>query len=174
MIRTIDGFHQDEQGDWVAELSCLHTQHVRHQPPFLDRPWVETASGRSGRVGADIECSPCDRAEMPDGLHVVRTVGPFDSETLPRGLQRDHRVAERTWGCVRLIEGTVRFSIEADPRIVLQLRAGDTHPIPPGMPHALQVEGHLRVAVDFLTRAAPPRAAGSDRPASTTGPLIGG
>lgn len=174
MIRRIDGFHQDEQDDWVAELSCLHTQHVRHQPPFRDRPWVETASGRSGRVGADIECSPCNRAEMPDGLHVVRTVGPFDSLTLPRGLQRDHRVAERTWGRVRLIEGTVRFSMEADPRIVLQLRAGDAHPIPPGMPHALQVEGHLRVAVDFLTRAAPPRAAGSDRPASTTWPLIGG
>lgn len=28
--RRIVGFHQDEGGDWVAELSCMHRQHVRH------------------------------------------------------------------------------------------------------------------------------------------------
>ena len=164
MIRTIDGFHQDEQGDWVAELSCLHMQHVRHEPPFRDRSWVETASGRSGRVGTDIECSPCDRAEMPDGLDVVRTVGPFDAETLPGGLRRDHRAAERTWARVRLIDGAVGFSMETEPRTVVQLRAGDVQPIPPTVPHALHVDGHLRVVIDFLVRGTPSPTAGSDAP----------
>ncbi len=36
MLRAIDGYHQDEVGDWVAELRCGHGQHVRHRPPF----WV--------------------------------------------------------------------------------------------------------------------------------------
>jgi len=89
-------------------------------------------------------------------LDVVRTVGPFDAETLPSGLRRDHQVAERTWGCVTLIEGSVGFSMETDPRTVIQLRAGDAQPIPPTVPHALHVDGHLRVAVDFLVRAATP------------------
>ena len=26
--------------DWVAELECGHTQHVRHDPPWTNRPWV--------------------------------------------------------------------------------------------------------------------------------------
>jgi hypothetical protein len=27
------GYHQDEEQNWVAELSCGHQQHVRHRPP---------------------------------------------------------------------------------------------------------------------------------------------
>ena len=83
MIRTIDGFHQDDEGDWVAELSCLHDQHVRHAPPFHERAWVTSPAGRAERVGAPIECPLCDRLELPADLEVARTAGPFDSETLP-------------------------------------------------------------------------------------------
>ncbi|XOJ55260.1 DUF3565 domain-containing protein [Candidatus Pseudothioglobus sp. Uisw_016] len=28
------GFHLDEDNHWVADLSCGHTQHVRHNPPW--------------------------------------------------------------------------------------------------------------------------------------------
>jgi tellurite resistance-related uncharacterized protein len=90
---------------------------------------------------------------MPDGLVVVRTAGPFDAETLPTRLRRDHQVAERTWGRLRVLDGAVGFSMETVPPLAVQLRAGDAQPIPPGVPHALQVEGPLRVVVDFLARA---------------------
>jgi steroid delta-isomerase-like uncharacterized protein len=60
MNRRIMGFHQDEFDDWVAELECMHTQHVRHQPPFQLRPWVATAEGRTSRVGAPLDCRKCD------------------------------------------------------------------------------------------------------------------
>ena len=33
MERQVTGFHQDEEGHWVAELECGHNQHVRHDPP---------------------------------------------------------------------------------------------------------------------------------------------
>ncbi len=59
-VCTIVGFHQDDAGDWIAELSCGHTQHVRHRPPFFDRPWVLTEHGRAARIGTPIECSDCD------------------------------------------------------------------------------------------------------------------
>jgi hypothetical protein len=58
-VRHIVGFHQDEHGDWVAVLSCGHSQHLRHRPPFFDRPWVLTDAGRRARIGAPIECSEC-------------------------------------------------------------------------------------------------------------------
>ena len=150
MIRVILGFHQDETGEWVAELSCLHNQHVRHRPPFQDRLWVTTAAGRSASIGTEIDCSPCDRAEPPEGLRWARTVGPFDAESLPPGLQTSHVVAERTWGFLRVIEGSVLFWMEANPPLTVCLCAGDGQSLPPGVPHALTVDGPVVLAVDFL------------------------
>ena len=40
--RKIVGFHQDDQSNWVADLECGHTQHVRHNPPWMNRLWVMT------------------------------------------------------------------------------------------------------------------------------------
>jgi hypothetical protein len=64
-ITEITGFHQDAEGDWIAELACGHTQHVRHRPPWQSRPWTQTAEGRSARLGAKIECPLCDRPALP-------------------------------------------------------------------------------------------------------------
>jgi hypothetical protein len=57
--RKIVGFHLDDGGDWVAELECGHTQHVRHNPPWQSRPWVTTAEGRTSRVGTELACAKC-------------------------------------------------------------------------------------------------------------------
>jgi len=62
VVRVITGFVQDDEGEWVAELSCGHRQHVRHRPPFQKRPWVLDEPGRRSRVGAPIECRLCDEA----------------------------------------------------------------------------------------------------------------
>jgi hypothetical protein len=61
MERRIVGFHQDEEQHWVADLECGHTQHVRHDPPWQVRPWVTTADGRLGFIGARLNCVKCDR-----------------------------------------------------------------------------------------------------------------
>lgn len=62
MEQPIIGFHQDEVGDWVADLACGHTQHVRHNPPFSNRPWVLTAEGRQQFLGFMLNCKVCDEA----------------------------------------------------------------------------------------------------------------
>jgi tellurite methyltransferase len=59
--QPIVGFHQDAQGDWVADLACGHGQHVRHRPPFTLRPWVVTEEGRRSKLGARLDCVVCDR-----------------------------------------------------------------------------------------------------------------
>jgi tellurite resistance-related uncharacterized protein len=155
MISTIEGFREDDDGDWVAALSCLHSQHVRHHPPFQERPWVVTEAGRSARVGAPLECPLCDRLELPAGLEVVRTAGPFDTQTMPSALQRAHRVAARTWGLLCVLEGTVGFSVETMPPISRRVAIGEKQPIPPDVAHELRVDGPVRLAVDFLVRRAP-------------------
>ena len=56
---SIVGYHLDEENNWVAELACQHFQHVRHKPPFINRPWVETGTGRNNMLGHKLKCVKC-------------------------------------------------------------------------------------------------------------------
>jgi hypothetical protein len=57
--RRIVGFHTDEEGHWVADLECGHGQHVRHDPPWQNRPWVITPEGRARFLGTALRCRKC-------------------------------------------------------------------------------------------------------------------
>ena len=62
--RRIVGYHQDELGDWVAELECGHGQHVRHDPPWQQRPWVITEAGRAEHLGTILLCVLCAEGSL--------------------------------------------------------------------------------------------------------------
>jgi hypothetical protein len=79
MQQAIVGFHQDEMGDWVADLACRHTQHVRHQPPWVNRPWVVTEEGRRPYIGRLLECKQCEP------LNRRTTVGHGETTGVERG-----------------------------------------------------------------------------------------
>ena len=59
MKRRVIGFHQDGASDWVADLECGHSQHVRHKPPWTMRPWVLTKEGRNAFLGHELVCLKC-------------------------------------------------------------------------------------------------------------------
>ncbi|MEN5239905.1 MULTISPECIES: DUF3565 domain-containing protein [Pseudomonas] len=67
-VSLITGFHQDEEGHWVVDLSCGHTQHVRHQPPWQARPWVLEPSERERRIGQVFHCGWCAQGAVSDTL----------------------------------------------------------------------------------------------------------
>ena len=60
MNRRIVSFHQDDEHHWVAKLECGHNQHVRHNPPWTNRPWVTTPEGSAATIGAVLDCRKCD------------------------------------------------------------------------------------------------------------------
>ena len=66
MQQPIAGYHQDEEGHWVAQLACGHNQHVRHDPPLVTRPWVISEAGREQMIGERLECLKCDASAPPD------------------------------------------------------------------------------------------------------------
>ncbi len=66
MQQHIIGFHQDNERHWVAELECGHNQHVRHKPPWINRPWVTTRQGRNRMLGRMLNCKKCDSGAPPD------------------------------------------------------------------------------------------------------------
>lgn len=150
--RRIVAFAVDDLGDWVALLDCLHRQHVRHQPPFRDNPWVLTAAGRAGRVGSDRDCPLCDRCEIPADLVVLRTTPTWDAGAMPAGLRRHHRVAAGTWGRIRVEAGALRFVAATEPVTDVTVPAGATQAIPPEVEHHVEPVSAVRFCVDFLGR----------------------
>lgn len=64
---TITGLHQDEEGQWVATLSCGHTRHMRHTPPWQIRAWTQTPQGRAAQLGTPLVCRLCERGEPVPG-----------------------------------------------------------------------------------------------------------
>ncbi|EPC01993.1 hypothetical protein L861_20285 [Litchfieldella anticariensis FP35 = DSM 16096] len=67
MQQSITGYHLDDEGHWVAELACGHYQHIRHQPPFVNRPWVMNEESRRSMLGFLLECKKCDEGAPKDG-----------------------------------------------------------------------------------------------------------
>jgi len=148
--RSITGYHQDDAGDWVAELACGHNQHVRHRPPFQLRAWVLGPDGRLGRLGKPLNCPLCDRCELPQGLRRVRASAVWDERTMPAGLRRAHRVAAGTWGRIVVQAGRLRFVAATTPTLDVELEAGSTQGIPPEVTHEVEPLGAVRFSVEFL------------------------
>lgn len=68
MLQPITRFALDDENHWYAFLACGHTQHVRHDPPWQNRPWVITETGRLEKIGECLDCKECDHNEMNNHL----------------------------------------------------------------------------------------------------------
>jgi tellurite resistance-related uncharacterized protein len=147
--RTITGYHQDDVGDWVGELSCGHQQHLRHQPPFQVRSWVLEPLGRARHLGTAIDCPLCERMEMPEGLVRIGASPSWDESTMPAGLRTAHRSGR--WGVITVQEGRLRFRAHTTPPIQRVLEPGTDQPIAPAIAHDVEPLGHVRFAIEWFS-----------------------
>ena len=68
-----------QEGHWVADLECGHSQHVRHRPPVEVREWVLTEEGRRGRIGASLPCRLCRMPRLPATASEYKRTNTFES-----------------------------------------------------------------------------------------------
>ncbi|PHQ32362.1 DUF3565 domain-containing protein [Rhodopirellula bahusiensis] len=68
MQQPIVAYHEDDEDHWVARLQCGHNQHVRHDPPWMNREWVTTLEGRESMLGHRLQCKKCDELAPPDDI----------------------------------------------------------------------------------------------------------
>lgn len=74
MDRRIVVFTQDDGQQWIAGLECGHRQHVRHDPPWSNRPWVTTEAGRAAMLGHLLPCRFCDDPQAFREIRDVRQI----------------------------------------------------------------------------------------------------
>ena len=150
--RKVVGFSQDAEGDWVAGLSCGHGQHVRHQPPWQLRPWVQTEEGRQAHLGILLDCVKCSMPVLPAGALPYKVLGPFVETTIPAGLLREHSLKPGVWGCITVLEGQLRYVIERQPEVSFVLLPGEPGIVLPEEPHHIEAMGPVRFQVEFHSK----------------------
>lgn len=152
MDRSIRAFEMDQHGDWVAFLSCGHKQHVRHQPPFFERPWVTTEQGRRGKLGGVLNCVQCERFEMPENFAAYRKTAEFTEKSIPTGLLSEHSTKPGVWAKIHVIEGKLIYHVEA-LRAKLEITRGAPGIVIPEVKHHIEPVGPVTFFVEFYKRA---------------------
>jgi tellurite resistance-related uncharacterized protein len=149
MQRPIVGYHLDDQGDWVAELSCGHAQHVRHRPPFTVREWAVTPEGRAERLGQLLDCPWCDRWQMPSGHVAYRKSGVFTADKIPPGLLSKHTTKAGVWARLEMLSGSIAYVVEGPAETRQVLAASDSVVIVPELEHRVEALGPAEFYVEF-------------------------
>jgi tellurite methyltransferase len=147
MQRAIVGYHQDEDGVWVAELACGHAQHVRHEPPWQSREWVTSDAGRAAQLGALLDCVYCNMAALPAGLVAYKRTPSFTEESVPAALLRDHHTKAGVWAQIVVEEGKLEYACE---RGVFVLSPAVVGIIEPEAAHHVRPLSRVRFHVVFL------------------------
>ena len=140
----------DEAGDRVAVLSCAHRQHVRLMPPLTRRPWTQTSDDRASMLDKTLECTACERLELPDSVQHYRSTLIFDESTVPKGLLRDHETKVGVWGRIRVLEGALHYHVSAPFVHHQRVVAGGHAIIAPETPHSVVPIGTVSSCVEFL------------------------
>lgn len=169
MKRPITGFHQDEHSHWVAALSCGHHQHVRHDPPFVERLWVRGAEGRESRLGTALDCILCDRRELPAGFAPYHRTKTFTEATLPEALLSDHSTKVGVWGLIHVLRGEVGYRLHAPFGSDERIAPAAPGVVVPEVRHHLVRTGPVECYVEFWRAveeapATPPRGGARSRP----------
>ena len=78
----------------------------------------------------------------------------FTEESVPDAPQREHKLAEGTWGVLRVIGGKIRFvDLESFQEKIIS--APDQVTILPGAPHQVAIEGPVQFRIDFFRESIP-------------------
>ena len=149
MNRRIVSFHEDSESQWIAELSCGHRRHTRHDPPLSDRPWVLTSEGRESRIGLELDCIPCDQKAIPRGFEPYRRTGVFDQETVPKGLLERHTTKPGIWARIHVTEGAIDYLLHAPFHSRERLDPNSAGIVPPEVEHHLETTGPVTFYVEF-------------------------
>jgi len=149
MMRSIVAFATDVDGDWMARLDCGHNQHVRHNPPFTERPWVTSKEGRAGMLGQQLDCVRCDAFEFPDAASAYKRTDEFTDDSIPAALRRDHTTKAGVWAKIVVLEGRLRYRVDATGTDVILTHGGDPGIVVPELPHHVEPLGRVRFFVEF-------------------------
>ncbi len=93
------------------------------------------------------------RGPLPDDAQVYRSIGPFDAQSVPRGLLGKHDLKPGAWARLCVTAGSVIFVWDDSAGGSDLLTAGVEMIVPPCIPHHLDLCGPLEFTIHFCAAA---------------------
>lgn len=110
---------------------------------------------KAGRIAQSLDLAIHYRLPKGDGAKVdvptskpYRSTPVFDDQTLPAALRKAHTTKQGVWGVIRVLEGCVRYRVEAQDHDVI-LSPGTPGLVRPQEPHHVEPVGPMRMQVEF-------------------------
>lgn len=119
-----------------------------------ERPWVLQAAGRAERLQTPLDCTRCDRSEIPDGYVETRRSPVFSQATIPAGLRSRHRTKPGVWARLLVRSGRLRYRQHLPVATEQILVAGEAGVILPEVEHEVEPIDAVEFEIAFL--GAPP------------------
>ncbi|GAA0277536.1 hypothetical protein GCM10009127_17930 [Alteraurantiacibacter aestuarii] len=89
-------------------------------------------------------------SQVPENLQALREIGPFNADTIPRGLLAEHRLKPGRWARLCLSEGELDFVWDDGSNTSEHLVAPAVIMVPPERPHHLELMGDISVTITFM------------------------
>jgi len=86
---------------------------------------------------------------LPADATCYRRIGPFDQDSLPAGLLREHQLKEDVWGLLTMVDGIIGFTWDDAEGGTIQLAAPDSMVIPPAVLHHVEMRGPFTLTIEF-------------------------
>jgi tellurite resistance-related uncharacterized protein len=87
---------------------------------------------------------------LPPNVTPYQRTREFTESTVPQGLLRRHTTKAGAWGCIHVLEGSLRYRILEPALEEHVLTPGRPGIVEPGMPHEVEPLGNVRFYVEFL------------------------
>ncbi len=112
-----------------------------------------TAEGRAENIGAPLPCVLCERFEIPVHCAAYKRTIDFTSSSIPKALTANHSTKPGVWGLIHVLEGQLRYVVEAPLAAESLVVPGRPGVIVPEVLHRVIPEGQVRFFVEFHRRA---------------------
>lgn len=158
-------------GRYKGNPMAVHLQHAARIPSEMFARWLAiwtqttnemvsppiaaAMQAKAARIAQSLDAAlhfRLSKAETPKvaapASKPYRSTPVFDEQTLPQALRQAHTTKDGVWGVIRVLEGCVRYRIEAHDHDVI-LSPGTPGLVRPQEPHHVEPVGPMRMQVEF-------------------------
>jgi tellurite resistance-related uncharacterized protein len=127
---------------------------------MMSPPVAAVMQAKAARIAQSLDAAIHFRLSKAEALKVetaeaerpvstpYRSTPVFDEQTLPQALRQAHTTKAGVWGVIRVLEGCVRYRVEAHDHDII-LSPGTPGLVRPQEPHHVEPVGPMRMQVEF-------------------------
>jgi tellurite resistance-related uncharacterized protein len=90
------------------------------------------------------------KSELPASVEQYAQSPVFDNHTIPKAFKAAHSTKPGVWGRLKVLTGSLDFTLIGPPKVMTTLNAGEHHIFAPTAVHLVSLKPDTSFQIDFL------------------------